>query len=248
MVVVEKEFDLKEIELYEKSKSQTSKEFNLNPVNNIYLILNKLSKRLNNDAAYVECGTFRGNTLLTAANFLKSKNIDKKLFGIDTFEGFPAKEHYYKDLPSYFEVLLNSKKITQDHYEKAKIRTNGFQEILHLENEYFSDTNSIFDKAEKFNNIKLLVGKFEDVTPNFSERIEVLHLDGDLYHSYITCLENLYGKVIAGGSIIFDEYYSLKYPGARVAVDEFLQDKKGIMEMYRTPEGFERWCFVKEDE
>jgi hypothetical protein len=55
----------------------------------------------------------------------------------------------------------------------------------------------------------------------------------------------LYNKVTIGGSIIFDEYYSHKYPGAKIAVDEFFEDKKGSFEKYTTPEGFERWCFVK---
>ena len=63
--------------------------------------------------------------------------------------------------------------------------------------------------------------------------------------SYKECLNLLYDKVISGGSIIFDEYYSHKYPGARIAIDEFFKGKTGHFEKYITPEGFERWCFVK---
>ena len=63
----------------------------------------------------------------------------------------------------------------------------------------------------------------------------------------MTCLTNLYDNVIPGGCIIFDEYYSYKYPGARVAVDEFFSEKEneGHFEKYITPEGYERWCFEK---
>ena len=94
--------------------------------------------------------------------------------------------------------------------------------------------------------IKLLKGTFEEVTPSFNEDIAILHLDGDLYKSYLTCLDNLYKNVIEEGVIIFDEYYSHKYPGARVAVNEFFENKNGYFEKYLTNEGHERWCFIKQ--
>ena len=59
-------------------------------------------------------------------------------------------------------------------------------------------------------------------------------------------VNKLYENVVIGGSIIFDEYYSHKYPGARIAVNEFFENKEGYFEKYITPEGFERWCFIKE--
>ena len=82
--------------------------------------------------------------------------------------------------------------------------------------------------------------------PLINNKIAILHIDSDLYESYLTCLNNLYENIIDGGIIIFDEYYSHKYPGARVAVNEFFEDKKGYFEKYITQDGFERWCFTKE--
>jgi O-methyltransferase len=95
--------------------------------------------------------------------------------------------------------------------------------------------------------VSLIKGTFGEITPNFKNKISILHLDGDLYESYLTCLDNLYDNVVEGGTIIFDEYYSHKYPGARVAVDEFFENKKdeGYFEKYVTEEGHERWCFNK---
>ena len=58
-------------------------------------------------------------------------------------------------------------------------------------------------------------------------------------------LNLLYKNVIKGGCVIFDEYYSYKYPGAKIAVDEFFVGKQGYFEKYVTSEGFERWCFIK---
>ena len=88
-------------------------------------------------------------------------------------------------------------------------------------------------------------GKFKDKLINFNKKINILHIDCDLYDSYLECLNNLYKNLVGGGVVIFDEYYSHKYPGARLAVNEFFLDKKGFFEKYITPDGFERWCFVK---
>ena len=73
-----------------------------------------------------------------------------------------------------------------------------------------------------------------------------MHLDCDLYQSYLDVLNGLYKNVKQGGSIIFDEYYSLKYPGARIAVNEFFYNQPvDRFEKYITQESFERWCVVK---
>ena len=243
-----KKFTLQEVKEYESIKLTLSTKFNLNVINNIYLILNKINKHKNSLGNYVECGTFRGSTLLSAAQYCEQNGIGTKLVGIDTFGGFPyTGPHNPLDLPEYFIHLFKSQKITQDHFEKAKVRTNNFTNLAHLKSEYFLDTKQIFSNCSVFKNINLIKGTFEKVTPTYNEPISVLHLDGDLYDSYMTCLTNLYDNVIPGGCIIFDEYYSYKYPGARVAVDEFFSEKEneGHFEKYITPEGYERWCFEK---
>ena len=120
-------------------------------------------------------------------------------------------------------------------------------EQKHLKSNYFEDVNDVFEKAKKFQNVELIKGSFSDTTPNFDKKICLLHLDCDLYESYLTCLNNLYKNVVNKGVIVFDEYYSHKYPGARIAIDEFFEDKKGTFEYYVTSEGHERSCFIKEE-
>ena len=249
MEIQSKTFTKEHLDICSNIKQQAKEKFNLNPVNNICLILQKLKKLSNTEGHYVECGTFRGNTLIPTALYSLNAGFfkNKKIIGIDTFEGFPIEEQNEKDLPSYFEVLYNSKLITKDHYDKAKVRTNNFKDLSHLESEYFLNVEEVFSNSSKFNNVSLLKGTFKEITPNFNDKIAILHLDGDLYESYLTCLNNLYDNVIKNGVIIFDEYYSHKYPGARVAVNEFFVDKKGYFEKYLTNEGHERWCFVKKE-
>jgi len=226
---------------------------NLSPVNNVLLICQKLRENAELKGDYVECGTFQGNTLIPAAMYTNTFISEFRGYhvGIDTFEGFPKTTNHHKfDLPSHFEYLFKNDLISEDHYLKAKNRTKNFKDLSHLESEYFLDTKSILEIPKIIPSILLIKGTFDEVTPKFNNRISVLHLDGDLYESYLSCLNNLYDNVVKGGSIIFDEYYSHKYPGARVAVDEFFEDKEseGYFEKYLTEEGHERWCFTKNKE
>ena len=77
--------------------------------------------------------------------------------------------------------------------------------------------------------------------------ISVFHIDCDLYEPYLECLHSQFKNVVSGGLIVLDEYYSLKYPGARIAVDEFLKTlhaSKYSLRMFKT-DNFERWYIEK---
>ena len=52
------------------------------------------------------------------------------------------------------------------------------------------------------------------------------HIDVDIYDSIINCCEFIYGRMLAGGFMIFDDYGFPTCPGARQAVDEFFRDKR----------------------
>ena len=153
-----------------------------------------------------------------------------------------------KDSPLHFKYQYENDLITKEHYERAKERTNNFTGVRHLEKEYFSEVAGIFDIESQFKNLHLVSGTFSESLPTFDKSIEILHIDCDLYQSYLDCLNNLYENVVDGGCIIFDEYFSLKYPGARDAVNEFFEDKNGYFENYDSLDNFERWCFVKNGE
>ena len=54
---------------------------------------------------------------------------------------------------------------------------------------------------------------------NVPDKIAILRLDTDWYESSKFELEQMYGKVVPGGIIIFDDYYH--WDGQRRATDEF---------------------------
>jgi hypothetical protein len=245
-----KRFSRSHLQECERIKNKAIKNFNLSPVNNICLILKKMKELCDISGCYLECGTYKGNTLVPVAMYSQKSGYfdNKELIGVDTFKGFPeTTEHDYRDLPSYFMVLRENNLISVDHFNLAKKRTNNFTSIAHLETKYFLDVENVFAVCKRFRNIILLKGTFQAITPSFDKEIALLYLDADLYESYKVCLDNLYDNVVVGGCIIFDKYYSHKYPGPRVAVNEFFKDKndQGYFEMYVTEEGHERWCFNK---
>lgn len=243
--VTRKSFSPAIVSLAARAKEHIRERYSLRPGNNVDLICEKLAGLDSERIVYAECGVFQGNTLFAVASFLENAGSKKLLYGFDSFEGFPQFEVDRRDHPSFFSELLKRGLISKEHYEKAAARTKNFSDTSHLHREYFVDVGNVFDIAADFENVRLVKGIFSETLCSLSEPVGVLFLDCDLYRSYKECLDTLYEQVVRGGAIIFDEYYSLKYPGARLAVYEFFKDKDGQFEVYLTEEGFERWCFVK---
>jgi hypothetical protein len=214
--------------------------------NNV-LLLQKIKEK--KSGIFVQCGVFRGWTLIPAILYCRKHNYDFEFYGFDTFYGFPDNvTSNQNDEPTKFIELFDKGLITEDHYNKAKIRTNNFEGIDHLETDYFSNVENVLSFKKYFDGTKLFFrsGVFSSSLPQFKEEIDILHLDCDLYQSYLDVLNSVYKNVKKGGSVIFDEYYSLKYPGARIAVDEFFKDNTtGHFEKYITEDSFERWCFER---
>jgi len=72
-------------------------------------------------------------------------------------------------------------------------------------------------------------------------------MDCDLYESHQIALPFTWEKMSSGGYMFLDEYYSLKFPGARKATDEFFKDRKEEPKMYDIkPMDFERWFVIKD--
>ena len=51
-------------------------------------------------------------------------------------------------------------------------------------------------------------------------------IDSDLYNSYKVALKFFWPRLIKGGCLYLDEYFSFKYPGAKIACDEFFNENQ----------------------
>jgi hypothetical protein len=73
--------------------------------------------------------------------------------------------------------------------------------------------------------VRFLPGWFKDTLPSAPiQKLSILRLDGDLYHSTMDALKNLYFKASPGAYVIVDDYYG--WEGCRRAVDEFLCENR----------------------
>jgi hypothetical protein len=71
-------------------------------------------------------------------------------------------------------------------------------------------------------------------------------LDCDLYAGHVAALPFVWDRLAVGGYVFLDEYYSLKFPGARLAIDAFLAGRPDKPTQHRQiPGEFQRWYVRK---
>lgn len=93
----------------------------------------------------------------------------------------------------------------------------------------FNDTSfeKVCDRLAKYEGVSVHKGIFPDDTGSVIDNVEFsfVHLDVDVYESYISALNVFWPKMIKGGIIICDDYNFDTCLGAKVAVDEFFESK-----------------------
>ena len=159
----------------------------------------------------VECGVASGKSLFAQAVFLERNQPHRTIYGFDSFEGLP--EISAEDDPDeYPEAKYKGKFANSMESVIARLVSSGIPE------EYVDQK------------IRLVKGWLEDTLPGFDQPIALLHIDVDLYQSYLDVLENLYPKVSPGGIVAFDEYHDPLWVGASTAIHEFFGEDADIRE------------------
>lgn len=156
----------------------------------------------NIEGAYVECGVYKGgsimNMALTQLNFAKMVHI----YLYDTFTGMTHPGEFdinYRGVPASKILKRPSKKgiCSLEQVKKNVSLTSYPQEFLH----YCPGDVAITLKA------------------NVPEKIALLRLDTDWYVSTKIELEVLYPRLTKGGVLILDDYGYWR--GARKATDDY---------------------------
>ena len=162
----------------------------------------------------VECGVWRGGSMMLAANKLRNlKCLNKKIFLFDTFQGMtePSEVDIAWDSISAQERLVNEPRFEGRNawcYSTLdEVKSNLFKTQYPKENIFFIE------------------GKVENTLPsNLVDKISLLRLDTDWYESTKHELECLFDKLVVGGILIIDDYGH--WQGAKKAVDEFIKERK----------------------
>jgi O-methyltransferase len=95
----------------------------------------------------------------------------------------------------------------------------------------FKDTNlqSVREYLAGHPNVNCIAGMIPESLMGVVDRsFAFVHIDLDIYISIKTACEFFYPRIMAGGTLLFDDYGYPSCPGARTAVDEFFSDKQEI--------------------
>lgn len=154
----------------------------------------------------VECGVWRGGSMMAAAKTLMmSDSHNRDLYLFDTYDGMtkPTTEDGSAAAAKFEET-----KRDEDSSDWCYASLEDVQKNLKMTG--YSQGETHFVK-----------GKVEDTIPeNAPDNIALLRLDTDWYTSTLHELNHLYPRLAVGGVLIIDDYG--RWQGARQAVDEYL--------------------------
>lgn len=146
----------------------------------------------------IEIGVFRGGSMVELSLKLKELNSNKKLFGVDTFEGHPYSTQ--KDVCEDGKI----------HHQKGRYADNDYNRVK----------KAII--KQKCNNFILFKNEVNNIPELKKEMFCFAHVDVDTYKSTIQCINFLKKRMVKQGIIIFDDYNGKHTKGETLAVNELL--------------------------
>jgi hypothetical protein len=220
-----------------------------------YFDLISLTEKVDGDIA--ELGVSKGASIVTTGLLLEALGSHRNVMGFDTFSGFPN----YSEMDNFsnFQTLYQNGQISEEHWFKVQLnrefvaaRGADVSPGKISNSSDFSETSKaiVENKITYFqlgSRIILIEGDFTKNLENelVGKSLSLVLLDSDLFDSYELTLPHLWRSLTPGGYIYLDEYYSLKFPGPRFAVDEFAKNSECELILLGVWLGFERWALRK---
>lgn len=160
--------------------------------------------------AFVECGVWRGGSMMAAALALREAGAaDRDLFLYDTFEGMTEPQAVDVD-PAGRPAIAE--------YTARREKNSGW--CAASADEVRRNLLSVGYDSQR---LIFVEGKVEETIPRTApDSIALLRLDTDWYESTRHELAHLYPRLVPGGILIIDDYGH--WAGARHAVDEYFSE------------------------
>ncbi len=161
------------------------------------------------EGAIVECGVWRGGSMMAAAlTLLEVGDTTRDIWLYDTFSGMVAPGPHDRFMSGESAASILARERPED--------TNGTW-CRADEDEVRSTLRSVPYPKERF---QFVVGRIEETIPaQRPDKIAILRLDTDWYESTLHELQHLFPLLSPGGVLLIDDYGA--WEGARRAVDEF---------------------------
>lgn len=157
----------------------------------------------------IECGVWRGFSLMAWAKLstmLEPENLTRRIYGFDTFEGFP----------SVHDIDQSAFKTN----ERGELSSHSYDELFQLIKEY--DADRFLGHIGK---VELIRGDMAKTIPEFIERhqhliVSLLFIDCDLYEPTKTALEHFLPRMPKGAIVALDDLDNPIWPGETLAILE----------------------------
>jgi SAM-dependent methyltransferase len=145
---------------------------------------------------FLEAGVYRGGSAYFLARVAERYGRDQvHLTAVDTFEG-----HSGEDLPTGKEGVHSVDKFRETSVDAVR--------------EYLS----------QFPFVDVVQGRIQDIAPSLDVDVHFIHVDVDLYEPTRFTLEFAADRLVPGGMAVVDDYGFITCPGAKQAVDEFVDE------------------------
>lgn len=228
---------------------------NSSPLRFLYKYIIKENDNVDGDI--LDLGVYRGRSLITIAIILKNIKSKKTIYGFDTFSGFPKLSKYDER-----KNFRNKKYFSSQHLKNSDF----FWDLKKKINKVNFDTNNIsssknFDNSSlefienkikllELDNIKIIKGDVVKTIPNFfkknpKKKIMACNFDLDLFDPYEVALPLVWNNLSKNGYIHLDEFYSLKFPGPKIATTNFCKKYNIKIKFNRTRKSEFKRCYIK---
>lgn len=191
-----------------------------------FLALYEIFKRVVDvKGSVVECGVNEGFGLMTWAKLsaiLEPVNLTRRIYGFDTFQGFPS-------------VSKEDRSQTSEHVKKGDLYADSHDELVALLQTY--DSTRFLGHVQK---VKMIKGDATKTIPAFVEEnphvlVSLLFMDFDLYEPTKVALETFIPRMPSGAIVAFDELDNPLWPGETRAMLEFMNKSGRRFKLERLP-------------
>ncbi len=163
----------------------------------------------------VECGVFNGFGIMTWAKIsaiMEPVNITRRIYGFDTFEGFPS-------------LSDKDRSIASNHIKEGDLYANSYDELNELIR--INDSTRFLGHIPK---VELIRGDATQTIPKFIEThphllVSLLFMDFDLYEPTRIALENIVPRMPRGAVLAFDELDNPLWPGETQAMLDIFEGR-----------------------
>ena len=188
-----------------------------------FLVLYEIFKKiLTVKGSIIECGVNHGfgiSTWCKLSAILEPVNLTRRVYGFDTFDGFPSL--------SNADISRTSK-----HVKKGDLAADSYEELMSISK--INDSTRFLGHVPKLHLIK---GNAITTIPQFIEDnphviVSLLYLDFDLSEPTKIALEYFLPRMPKGSIIAFDELDNPLWPGETQAMVECFENNKLQIERF----------------